>query len=253
MSRQSLPVAGTSVPGAPAHPARTQPALQGTSGKPSALRTGEGAGERRSRTLLAAWLLLITTPLLALGLLLVRQQSLGAPATVAMQAAAALYAGGDPALAQQAYSQLVEQGGDGPELAHNLGAAALRAGDLATAVAALEEAQRLAPRDEGVVAALATAREAQQGSAGALAAEEMAPGVAPAAEGAGSSAMALLGRVKGEWLTANQVALGALGLWVAFGALVLAALAPGRWRTWALIALFPVSLGLGAALLILLT
>jgi tetratricopeptide (TPR) repeat protein len=201
--------------------------------------------------------MLIATPLLALGLLLVRQQSLGAPAAVAMQAAAALYAGGDPALAQQAYSQLVEQGGGGPELAHNLGAAALRAGDLATAVAALEEAQRLAPRDEGVAAALATAREAQQGSAGvgpegSQTSGEMAPGVAQAAEGTGSSAMALLERVQGEWLTANQVALGALGLWVAAGALVLAALAPGRWRMWALIALLPVSLGLGAALLILL-
>jgi tetratricopeptide (TPR) repeat protein len=164
-----------------------------------------------------AWLLVALTPLLALMLALAQRAALGAQADTAMAAAASLYQAGDPALAQQAYAQLAAQGGGGETLFHNWGAAALRAGDLETAVAALEQAQALAPRNGQVAAALDTARSAVPAESVAVESSNV-PAWLPAQ----------ITEPIAQRLNRDELALVALGLWVLLAALMLAALAPGR-------------------------
>ncbi len=249
MSRQALPT-----------PARPQVAAAA----PPATRA------RRLAPLRVAWLLLLLTVLLAALLLFVRRATLDEQALTTFEAAASLYAGGDPALAQQAYAQLASQGAGGVALLHNWGAAALRAGDLTTAVAALEQAQQMAPRDQALAAALETARAIQVQSSGAAAVEpapapDAAPETLPAASPAAlptpapesappQGLAALLAPIRAQWLAPNELALVALGLWVAFCALLLVALAPTSrrrsrpLRVGALAVAIPVALGLAIAL-----
>ena len=118
-------------------------------------------------------------------------------AATVTQAAAQLYAQGDYALAAQAYAQLIDQGYGNVELYYNRSLAHYRAGDLTQALADLRQAAALAPRNSQIRAALAE-----------IAAT--APAVAP---GQASGPYDTLTILSSRWLTHNELALLALGLW----------------------------------------
>lgn len=227
-------------------PTQTRPQAVPATSAASAPAASTPARTPRLTPTRVAWLLLLITPLLAALLLVVQRSPMDAQALTTFEAAGALYTAGDPALAQQAYAQLVGQGGGGVALWHNWGAAALRAGDLKTAVSALETAQQHAPRDVELATSLRVARAMQAQSAS-------AEGESPAAIAPPNGLAALLAPIRAQWLAPDELALAALGLWVLLCALLLVALTPARrprrlLRFAALAAALPVALALAVAL-----
>jgi tetratricopeptide (TPR) repeat protein len=118
----------------------------------------------------------------------------------AMSAANQLVNAGHYAEAAQMYEQLVAQNPRDAALHYNLGNAAFLLGDAGRAVAAYERAAALAPRDADIRANLALAQET-------LGQLSRTPATAAA--------------VARRWLTADELALLALGAWVALGTAVL--------------------------------
>lgn len=130
----------------------------------------------------------------------------------AIQAAAQLYAQGDYGLAAQAYGQLIDQGYGNVELYYNRGLAHYRAGDLPQALTNLRQAALLAPRNGQVRAALAEIAAAAPGAA-----SVQAPGL-----------YGTLAALSSRWLTHNELALLALGIWtLVVGGLLTAMLGRG--------------------------
>lgn len=122
----------------------------------------------------------------------------------AMSAANQLVNAGHYAEAAQMYEQLVAQNPRDAALHYNLGNAAFLLGDAGRAVAAYEQAAALAPRDADIRANLALAQEA-------LGQQSRPP----------TTALAAAAAVARRWLTADELALLALGSWFALGAAVL--------------------------------
>jgi Flp pilus assembly protein TadD len=122
----------------------------------------------------------------------------------AMSAANQLVNAGHYAEAAQMYEQLVAQSPQDAALHYNLGNAYFLQGDASGALAAYEQAAALAPRDADIRANLALAQEA------------MGPASRPS-----SGFLAAVAPVVRRWLTADELALLALGAWFALGLLVL--------------------------------
>jgi hypothetical protein len=124
----------------------------------------------------------------------------------ALTTANRLYQEGHYAEAIQAYKQMQAVGTQDSALLYNLGNAYLQQGDLGQAIAHYQRAVRLAPRDADIQANLAYARS--------LVVEPFAD--APAGP------IHVLADATGTWLSPNETALLALGLWFALGWLRLA-------------------------------
>jgi tetratricopeptide (TPR) repeat protein len=124
------------------------------------------------------------------------------PAPVDAQALAAaneLVAAGHPAEAAQMYEQMIAQGARDAALYYNLGNAYFLQGDASRAMAAYEQAAALAPRDADIRANLALAQEQAGRQMSWPAATDIAT----------------------RWLTVDELALLALGAWLALGLVVL--------------------------------
>ena len=136
--------------------------------------------------------------------------------TEALLRANRLYEAGDFAAAAEAYQSLIDGGLRNSLLYYNLGNAWFKQGDLGRAILNYRRAARLAPRDPDIRANLSLAR-AQTADA------IKADGRAPLQE---------LVTLAQTWLTLNETALLALGLWFALAALVIVRshLPPGRGR-----------------------
>jgi tetratricopeptide (TPR) repeat protein len=122
----------------------------------------------------------------------------------AVTAANELVNAGHYAEAAQMYEQLLAHSPQDAALHYNLGNARFMQGDLAAASAAYQRAVSLAPRDADIRANLA------------LAQETLGPASRPS-----SGFLAAVAAVVRRWLTADELALGALGAWFALGLLVL--------------------------------
>jgi tetratricopeptide (TPR) repeat protein len=162
-------------------------------------------------------------------------QSISRPAPVdthAIAAANKLVAAGHYAEAAQMYEQLIAQGAKDAALYYNLGNAALLLGDSGRAVAAFEQAAALAPRDADIRANLELARQQTRDRVNQVLAPEPArtPGNQTVAHqqprGPVNSPIAgplgALADVSSRWLTVDELALLALGAWLALGFLVFA-------------------------------
>ena len=118
-----------------------------------------------------------------------------------MQVANSLYENGRFAEAAQAYEQLVAQGAHDSAVYYNLGNAYFRQGDIGQAIFNYQRAAQLAPRDADIQANLTMAR--------AQAVDQL-----PAAS---SSPLENFAATTRQYLTLNEMALLALGLWFLFG------------------------------------
>ncbi len=128
--------------------------------------------------------------------------------TSATAAADQLYETGQYALAAQAYQQLADQGYTDSALFYNLGNAYYRQGNLGQAILNYRRAGKLAPRDADIQANLEVAR-------GQIA--------SPAARVPGNESLfSRLVNFSRNWLTFNELALLALGLWILLALLVMA-------------------------------
>ena len=128
-------------------------------------------------------------------------------ATDIMLMANDLYEGKQFAQAAQAYQQLVDQGFSDSSLHYNLGNAYFKQGDLGRAIVSYRRAERLAPRDPDIQANLDLARS--------LTVDQIDE----------DNKQAFLGRMAQftqAWLTADELALVALGLWFLFALLFVA-------------------------------
>jgi tetratricopeptide (TPR) repeat protein len=137
--------------------------------------------------------------------------------TTALAVANQLYQAGHTAQAIQAYEQLVAQGARDSVLFYNLGNAYMQQGDLGRANLNYQRAARLDPRVAYIQDNLAYAR---------------AKVVDPLPDAPGGP-LDVLAKATERWLTLNEAALLALGLWFLFGGMLLAwrQLVPGRTRT----------------------
>jgi hypothetical protein len=137
--------------------------------------------------------------------------------TAALSVANQLYQAGHITQAIQAYEQLVAQGAQDSVLFYNLGNAYLQQGDLGQAIVNYQRAARLDPRDADIRANLAYARG-------------LVTDPLPDVPG---GPLDVLARATGSWLTLNETALLALGLWFLFGGMLLAwrQLKPGGTRS----------------------
>jgi tetratricopeptide (TPR) repeat protein len=150
----------------------------------------------------------------------------------AMSAANELVAAGHYAEAAQMYEQQIAQGAQDAALYHNLGNATLALGDAGRAAAAYEQAAALAPRDADIRANLALAQQQLRGQARTAPAQRPAGTLAnlPVAQqqargliSTGSAGpLGGLADVTSRWLTVDELALLALGAWLALGLLVFA-------------------------------
>ena len=122
----------------------------------------------------------------------------------AMSAANQLVNAGHYAEAAQMYEQLAAQNPRDAALLYNLGNAYFLQGDASRALAAYEQAATLAPRDADIRANLDLAQQA------------LGQTSSPSTGLAAALADAL-----SRWLTVDELALLALGAWLAFGMLVL--------------------------------
>jgi tetratricopeptide (TPR) repeat protein len=148
----------------------------------------------------------------------------------AMTAANELVAAGHYAEAAQMYEQLIAKGAQDAAPYYNLGNAALLLGDAGRAAAAYERAAALAPRDPDIRANLALAERQARDQANSEVAQHQtrAPGNLPVAHQpsrvpAGKPSAGLpggLADLTGRWLTVDELALLALGAWLALGLLV---------------------------------
>jgi tetratricopeptide (TPR) repeat protein len=123
-------------------------------------------------------------------------------------AASQLYETGQYALAAQAYQQLADQGYADSALFYNLANAYYRQGDLGHAILNYRRARDLAPRDGDIRANLDLAREQ----------------IANPVEGVkgNENLLSHLANFTRNWLTLNELALLALGLWVLLAVLIMA-------------------------------
>lgn len=137
------------------------------------------------------------------------------PATLA--AANRLYEAGHYAEAAQMYEQLAEQGVEDSTLFYNLGNAHYQQGNVAQAIIDYQRAAQLAPRDADIQANLELALS-------------QAPAPMPAVA---LGRIGALADATDSWLTVNELALLALGLWFALGFLIVAwrTMQPGSART----------------------
>lgn len=169
---------------------------------------------------------LLTAALFAAGNVLVPKVSADVGAVTA---ANRLFEAGNYGEAIQVYEELVAQGVEDSALFYNLGSAYYRSGDLGRAILNFRRAAELDPRDPDIRANLALAQ-----SQAADPFEQAAPGPL--------NALANLTR---NWMTLNETALLALGLWflAGFGVLVIWSLEPGKLRSaiqyaWIVVVLF---------------
>ena len=156
--------------------------------------------------------------------------SMSRPAPVdarAMTAANELVAAGHYAEAAQMYEQLIAQGAQDAVLYYNLGSATLALGDAGRAVAAYEQAAALAPRDADIRANLELARQQVRSPVNLSVAHQQA--LSPVNRRS-ANPLGGLADVTRPWLTVDELALLALGAWLALGLLVFAyrGLQPGR-------------------------
>jgi tetratricopeptide (TPR) repeat protein len=155
---------------------------------------------------------IITLTLISVFLLvgLVTAVSVLSPATVAdmeaVSTANQLYAVGHYAEAAKIYEQLIAQDVQNSVVFYNLGNAYYQQGDLGRAILNYQRAARLAPRDGDIRANLEMAREQ---------AIELFPEEA-------TGPINSLASVARNWLTLNETAVMALGLWFTLGFLLLA-------------------------------
>lgn len=162
-------------------------------------------------------LVLALTGLIIIGLFAVTQSGLLVPARVLakpttsatdiMLMANDLYDGKQFAQAAQAYQQLVNQGFADSALFYNLGNAYFKQGDLGRAIVSYRRAERLAPRDPDIQANLDLARG--------LAVDRID-------EDNNHVFLGRLAQVTQVWLTTDELALVALGLWFMFAFLFVA-------------------------------
>ena len=123
-----------------------------------------------------------------------------------------LYEAGRFAEAIATYEELIDQGASDEGLYYNLGNAYFQEDDIARAILNYRRALRLAPRDGDAVTNLQIAR--------AQAVDQLA------LEGR-DTALSVVGRWLSEQTTLDEVAIGALGMWVLLGVLLVVAL---LWR-----------------------
>lgn len=135
-----------------------------------------------------------------------RSSSSTAPTNAqALAAANQLIGAGHYAEAAQMMEQLAAQNPQSAVLHYNLGNAYFLQGDAARAAAAYQQAAALAPRDGDIRANLALARQAA-GLTGSTAA----------------GPLAAVDAARARWLTGDELALLALGAWLALGLLLFA-------------------------------
>lgn len=147
----------------------------------------------------------------------------------AVTAANRLFEAGNYGEAIQVYEQLATQGIEDSALFYNLGNAYYRSGDLGRAILNFRRAAELDPRDPDIRANLALAEtQAEDPFA------QAAPGP-----------LSTLANLTGNWMTLNETAILALGLWflVGFGLLIIWRLEPGKLRSgvqyvWIVVLLF---------------
>ncbi len=132
-----------------------------------------------------------------------------APDPDALAAANRLYEAGHYAEAAQMYQQLAKRGVEDSALFFNLGNAQYQQGNVLQAIINYQHAAQLAPRDADIHANLELALS-------------QSPLPMPAAAFGRIGAIA---DVTDSWLTVNELALLALGLWFALGFMIIA------WRT----------------------
>jgi tetratricopeptide (TPR) repeat protein len=121
-----------------------------------------------------------------------------------LEVANRLYENGRYAEAAQTYEQLVAGGVQDSTVFYNLGNAYYQQGDIGRAILNYERAQRLTPRDDDVQANLALAREKIVDQYG--------------ADDALLNQLTVWAR---SWLTLNEMAVAALGLWLLLGGFIL--------------------------------
>ena len=140
-----------------------------------------------------------------------------APDPTTLAAANRLYEAGHYAEAAQMYEQLAEQGVEDSTLFYNLGNAHYQQGDIVQAIINYQRAAQLAPRDADIQANLELALS-------------QSPAPMPAAA---LGRIGALADATDSWLTVNELALLALGLWFALGFLIVAwrVMQPGSART----------------------
>lgn len=153
--------------------------------------------------------------------------------TAAFEAANELYESGHFEEATTAYRQLVDAGFRHESLFYNLGNGYFKQGDIGRAILFYQRAARLNPRDADIQANLDLAREQTRDK---FEVEE--------------DAVERLVALARSWLTLNEMAVVTLGLWFAFGALILAYRhsRAGHWREGLLYALILVTLLLAGGL-----
>ncbi len=124
----------------------------------------------------------------------------------AFSAANSLYEAGNYQQAAQIYQQLLDQGVKDGDLYYNLGSAYYMQGELGHAIVNYQRAAELSPRDEDIRSNLALA-QSQVGSP--------FPDEAP-------TPVESLADLTGRWLSLNEIAIIALGLWFLLGLLLFA-------------------------------
>ncbi len=125
-----------------------------------------------------------------------------------------LYETGQFSEAAAAYQALVDAGADDGALYYNLGNAYYKSGDLGRAILNYRRAQLLRPRDSDVEANLQLAREQ----------------TIDKLESDGDSFIDSIRHILVEWTTLNEAAVIMLGIWLAFCAMIVAAILRPRWR-----------------------
>lgn len=130
-----------------------------------------------------------------------------------------LYEAGNYADAVRAYEALVVSGIEDPVLYYNLGNAQLRLGAVGEAIASYRRAQRLAPRDQEIAANLRIARGRTQDLIVPTETVENSETENDVTEN-GVTAFFNGRFTPDRWLSANESAILALGLWLFLGLLV---------------------------------
>jgi tetratricopeptide (TPR) repeat protein len=131
-----------------------------------------------------------------------------ATATEMMLTANQLYEAGQYAQAAQGYQQLADQGFTDSALFYNLGNAYFKQSDYGRAILNYRRAEQLAPRDADIQANLNLARAQTVDQLDDVSNER--------------GFFSNLAQLSQDWLTLNELAMAALGLWVLFAMLIIA-------------------------------
>lgn len=153
-------------------------------------------------------LILILTGIFLLAVFIIATIMLTPEVTADAQAVSAanqLYRAGNYEDAQRIYEQLIAQGVEDSTVYYNLGNTYYRQGDLGRAILNFQRAAQLNPRDPDIRANLELAREMAD-----VPFTSTAPGPVDA-----------LARMTSRWLTLNEMAILALGIWFLAGFLFL--------------------------------